>query len=293
MRNLYRVGFLVEKRMKLEKPQTSTIIFGFDSAWTDSPKAPGAICAVGFDHLGQVEFQEPRLVSFIKALEFIEEKRHDYAVSLVSIDQPTIVPNATGSRPVDKVAASLISYVGGGVQPANRSKVGMFCDDAPIWTFLSRLNATDDPLEARTASAGHFVIEVFPALALPALEPAFARRLGAPKYNPKNRRKFRLEDWRVVSRVVRETARQLGVSGLVEWAEEMRALAHPCKADQDKMDASICALVGLLWRAGARNGSVVLGDRESGYMISPLSDSVRPKLESAAQRRDVLFSTPT
>ncbi|MFT6073920.1 MAG: hypothetical protein ACJAZ1_000833 [Yoonia sp.] len=29
--------------------QHSAIFYGFDSAWTDNPKAPGAICAVSFD----------------------------------------------------------------------------------------------------------------------------------------------------------------------------------------------------------------------------------------------------
>ena len=91
--------------MRLVTPQNSTIIFGFDSAWTDSPKAPGAICAIAFDDSGQVEFHEPRLVSFAAALTFIEALRKDFAVSLVALDQPTIVPNGSGSRPIDKVAA--------------------------------------------------------------------------------------------------------------------------------------------------------------------------------------------
>ncbi|MEI7601546.1 MAG: DUF429 domain-containing protein, partial [Aestuariivirga sp.] len=103
--------------MRFVSPQSSTVIFGFDSAWTDAPKAPGAICAIAFDDHGQVEFHEPRLVSFAEARVFIEALRQDFAVSIVALDQPTIVPNASGSRPVDKVAASLVSFVGGGVQP--------------------------------------------------------------------------------------------------------------------------------------------------------------------------------
>ena len=146
--------------MELENTQSSTIIFGFDSAWTDSPKAPGAICAIAFDALGQVEFHKPRLASFAEAFKFIEELRRNFTISIVALDQPTVVPNTTG------------------------------------------------------------------------------------------------------------------------------------KADQDRMDASICALIGLLWRAGPPAASVMLGDLESGYMITPLSDTIRPRLESAAQRRSVAFSAP-
>lgn len=273
--------------MDYQNPQSSTIIFGFDSAWTDAAKAPGAICAIAFDERGQVEFHEPRLVSFADARAFIGSLRQDFSVSLVALDQPTVVPNSAGSRPVDKVAGSLVSFVGGGVQPANRSKIGMFCDDSPIWSFLSDLNATQDPIKARTAPAGHFLIEVFPALALPAFEDAFSQRLRAPKYNPQNRKKFRLEDWRSVTRVVQTTAQGFDVSGLADWSDRMHALSQPRKADQDKLDAALCALIGLAWRAGPVSCSAMLGDLTNGYMVTPMSEFTRPRLEQAANQRGV------
>jgi predicted RNase H-like nuclease len=273
--------------MDYRNPQSSTIIFGFDSAWTDSAKAPGAICAIAFDERGQVEFHEPRLVSFADARAFIGSLRQDFSVSLVALDQPTVVPNSAGSRPVDKVAGSLVSFVGGGVQPANRSKIGMFCDDSPVWSFLSDLNATQDPIEARTAPAGHFLIEVFPALALPAFEDAFSQRLRAPKYNPQNRKKFRLEDWRSVTRVVQTTAQGFDLSGLADWSDRMHALFQPRKADQDKLDAALCALIGLAWRAGPVSCSAMLGDLTNGYMVTPMSEFTRPRLEQAANERGV------
>lgn len=270
--------------MRLEHPQSSTIIFGFDSAWTDAPRAPGAICAIAFDDRGQVEFHEPRLVSFAEALAFIEVLRGDFAVSLVALDQPTIVPNRSGSRPVDKIAASLVSFVGGGVQPANRSKIGMFCDDAPVWSFLSNLNATETPIEARAARAGHFIIEVFPALALPSLADDFSQRLRAPKYNPQNRHKFRLIDWHSVTSVLSATAEKLGVNAVAAWAKKMHAVAQPRKSDQDRLDAALCALIGLAWRAGPVGSSSMFGDLQSGYMVTPVSDATRPRLELAATR---------
>ncbi|MBB4267608.1 DUF429 domain-containing protein [Roseospira visakhapatnamensis] len=273
--------------MDLVNPQSSTVFFGFDSAWTDAPKAPGAICAVAFDERSQVQFHEPRLVSFTEARRFIDGLRNDFVVSLVALDQPTVVPNAVGSRPVDKVAASLVSFVGGGVQPANRSKIGMFCDDAPIWSFVSDLDATEDPIQARKASAGHFLIEVFPALALPALEDGFAQRLRAPKYNPQNRKKFRLEDWQAVARVVERSAERFNVPGLAKWAHQMRYTAQPRKSDQDKLDAALCALIGLYWRAGPSARSAMLGDVDHGYMVTPISDATWPRLQRAAVRRGV------
>jgi len=275
--------------MQIITPQSSTIIFGFDSAWTDSPKAPGAICAIAFDENGNADFKMPCLVSFAQAIDFIEAKRHSYAFSLVALDQPTVVPNMTGIRPVERVAASLVSFVGGGVQPANRGKRGMFCDDSPIWQFLSALGATEAPEESRSAITGHYLVEVFPALALPGLHPPFAKRLGAPKYNPKNRRKFRIEDWQEVTRIVAALANELGIAGLATWADTMTSLSTPKKAHQDMLDASICALVGLIWRGGPREASVMIGDIDKGYMVTPTSDAARQKLEAAALARDVPF----
>lgn len=279
--------------MGFVNPQSSTVIFGFDSAWTDAPKAPGAICALAFDEQGQFAFHEPRLVSFAEALVFIDSLRHGFALSLVALDQPTIVPNAGGSRPVDKVAASLVSFVGGGVQPANRSKIGMFCDNAPIWPFVSALNANMDPVASRTARTGHFLIEVFPALALPSLKHAFSQRLQAPKYNPQNRRKFRLSDWLSVSRVVQEAAEVYGLRSFADWARQMSTIAQPRKADQDRLDAALCALIGLNWRAGFLNSSAILGDLHSGYMVTPISDATRSRLMQAAARYGVTISSET
>lgn len=77
-----------------------------------------------------------------------------------------------------------------GVQSADRSKIGMFDDSAPIWRFKSRLGASDNPEAARSASLGLFLIKVFLAFALPSLEAASFGRLLAPRYNSEKRRCF-------------------------------------------------------------------------------------------------------
>jgi predicted RNase H-like nuclease len=51
---------------------------------------------------------------------FIRRVRSDDGVTLIALDQPALVPNLTGMRPVERVAARLISRLGGGVQPSNR-----------------------------------------------------------------------------------------------------------------------------------------------------------------------------
>jgi predicted RNase H-like nuclease len=71
---------------------------GFDSAWTDNPKAPGAICAVGTEGGHPSRFHAPQLVSFDQALTFIWNVRSDNGNTLIALDQPTVVPNLTGMR---------------------------------------------------------------------------------------------------------------------------------------------------------------------------------------------------
>ena len=173
------------------------VYIGFDSAWTDNPKAPGAICAIAIKDRQPLRFYAPQFVSFNQALTFIKSVSADDGVTLIALDQPTVVPNSTGMRPVDRVAASLAGWLGGGVQPANRGRLGMFSSSSPIWCFLNALGATfKDPEQARLATKGLYLMEVFPALALPSLGacPLYASgtaRRGAYRLDGKGRNGFR------------------------------------------------------------------------------------------------------
>jgi predicted RNase H-like nuclease len=263
------------------------VFIGFDSAWADNPKEPGAICATGYEGGRFTTFVPPELASFDHALEFIQAIRSREGVTIVAIDQPTIVANASGGRPVERVAGSLISWIGGGVQPANRRRIGMFDDDAPIWRFLTKLAGVQKPEQSRTASAGLFVIEVFPALALPSIDPTFLGRLEGPRYNPQRRKTFRVEHWSGVVNAVAQEAQRLGVSQLPQWCENLMRLDRPRKQHQDLLDSAICLLVAIRWRLSERRMSIMIGDLSTGYMVAPVSEAARVRLEAAARERNV------
>ncbi|MDH6650349.1 UNVERIFIED_ORG: putative RNase H-like nuclease [Rhizobium esperanzae] len=230
---------------------------------------------------------EPKLVSFSEAAAVIGAERSEVTKCLVALDQPTIVPNLSGSRPVDKVAAALISWVGGGVQPANQSKLGMFDNAAPIWRFKQAIGAIEDPEAARAASSGLFLIEVFPALALVALESAYCQRYGAPKYNPANRKMFKLEHWHSVAETIRTFGSLRALEQLELWCSAVSANLMPRKSDQDKIDAMICGLIGLNWLVAPREQSVMIGDLDNGYMIAPAVNGIHERLVTAASKRSV------
>ncbi len=266
---------------------TSTLLVGFDSAWTDNPRNPGGICAALFEDGRPVAFDAPCLADFEAARRFIETRADGVALLLVAIDQPTIVANRTGSRPVDKVAASLVGRLKGGVQPACRDGFGarMFGDDAPIWRFMAALGLSQDAAQARTAASGRFAIEVFPALTLPAFIPELlARRRGA-KYNPAVRRHFLISDWRLVCDGLARVATGLGLAALAEWAHRQALIERPRKPDQDRLDAALCLAIACHWRQAPDSDCLLLGDLATGVIATPVSAGTRAILQAADARR--------
>lgn len=260
---------------------------GFDSAWTDKPTAPGAIAAARLKDGALIDFQAPRLVTFSEALNFVERVRRSSDLTILALDQPTIVPNLRGMRPVERVVASLISWAGGGVQPANRGKRGMFCDESPIWSFLSELLAMEDPEETRQATTGLYLLEVFPALSLLSWDDRFCTRLGAPKYNPGRRKTSKHEDF---LRVAEVAARRFETLGFNEPAAECRkagSLNAPRKGDQDKLDALLCLLVAIQWRRLPRSQCLMIGSLAEGYMVTAASPSVRERVIARASQLQV------
>jgi predicted RNase H-like nuclease len=260
------------------------VYIGFDSAWTDNAKAPGAICAARMEGGRTIDWLPPRLSGFDAALEFIQAVRSDDGVTLIALDQPTLVPNASSMRPVERAAASVVSFLGGGVQGAHTGRIGMFCANSPVWPFLRAVGAVEDPEQARTAAEGTFLMEVFPALALPSIDETFAVRMGAPKYNPGNRKQYKTADWTRVTAAVAKEADGLGCPELAAWCREAGGLAKPRKADQDRLDAGICLAIALRWRTKPREMSIMMGDLTTGYMVTPASEGMRERLVVAAAK---------
>ena len=259
----------------------STNLVGFDSAWAGNAKAPGAICAARIEPDGSVVFRAPHLVGFDAGALFIKDLHRDNDLTLVAIDQPTIVRNRTGMRPAERVVASLISWSGGGIQPAYEDKASMFGADAPIWRFLDDLRFRDDPETAACAASGGFIMEAYPALALLGLEPTFVEgpRRG-PRYNPRSKT-FRPEAWKAVCRVTEQEARRLGLSAAAAWCAAIDTVGKPTKALQDRLDAMVCLIIAACWRLERRRCAMI-GDLRTGYIVAPVSPVTRAHLAKSA-----------
>ena len=63
---------------------------------------------------------------------------------------------------------------------------------------------------------------------------------------------------------------------------------RPEKRHQDKIDAALCLIIALLWRRQIPGGCVV-GDLDTGYIVTPTSPETQEILEAACNKRGVDF----
>lgn len=255
------------------------LLVGFDSAWT--PSNSGALVAVlRLDDGAFLELGAPRIADYREAEAIIAgwQAEHAPAATLVLLDQPTIVTNAAGQRTVEHVVSSAVSRRYGGMQPANTGRLAMFGRDAPLWPFLTRFGGAADPLQPVTDTC---VFETYPVLLMIALgwtlpDVRAAGRL--PKYNPQRKKTFSVSDWRHVCGRLSTAFRERSLVGICQWLDDARRKSSPRKSDQDGLDACLCLLVAL--HVAERKECLMVGDRQTGYIVVPSGDALRAELEA-------------
>lgn len=257
----------------------TTLLVGFDSAWT--PTNSGALVGVlQLDNGTFREFGPPRIVDYREAEGVILNWQAKQAptATIVLLDQPTIVKNAAGQRPVENLVGSPVSLRYGGMQPANTAKEEMFGKEAPVWPFLTRFGGPADPLQL---VADTRVFETYPVLAMIALgwtlpDSRAAGRL--PKYNPERKKTFSISDWQHVCRLASGAFRERGLMVIYEWIEGAARNTSPRKSDQDGLDACLCLLVALY--LAQRKDCLMVGDLQTGYMVVPDDAGLGAELEA-------------
>ncbi len=261
----------------------TTLLVGFDSAWT--PTNSGALVGVvRLDDGSLRELGSPRAADFRQAEAVIVAWQAEHAprATLILLDQPTIVPNAAGQRPVEGIVASPVSARRGAIQPANTGRLAMFGKDAPLWPFLARFGGAAEPLAPMSDTR---VFETYPVLSMIALGWSLpdVRATGRlPKYNPARKKTFALSDWQHVCQRVSSALGARALAGLVEWLDRASKLSAPRKVDQDGLDACLCLLAAL--HLAERGECLMIGDRETGFLVVPHGDGVRAELEARCRK---------
>jgi predicted RNase H-like nuclease len=82
----------------------------------------------------------PRIANYAEAEDIIVCWQEQFAPNstVILLDQPIIVANLEGQRPVEGIISSPVSARLGGMQPASISREEMFGAEAPVWQFLQR-----------------------------------------------------------------------------------------------------------------------------------------------------------
>ena len=236
---------------------------GFDSAW--SPLNSGAICDLLLEDDSLRLVGDPIPASWGAAV--VRAEREDKAdLQVWSIDQPLVVHNKDGCRPVERrLASALMADFGCG---AHSSNLGLpaWAEDAPIWSFIRALESKGyqhNPMAIPGAKAGQFYIECYPH---PAILGLFdLGRILKYKVHHRN-----LEDWQELIRLLRSLAcAELPICNICSFVED--GLPQN-KKNEDRLDSIVSAYVAAYWWKFGIHRSAVVGDLSTGYIVTPHSE---------------------
>lgn len=219
-------------------------ILGLDAAW--GPKNPDGLCFLEKDTL-----LKTKLTQGAETLDAIEEFQPD----LIAIDAPIVVPNASGSRPIDRLITSRFNVSHKiACYPGNHQTCARILDLvrqlAPLGYFPSIAPAQPKGL-----------IEVYPHLAI-------VRFFSLPERIPY--KKGRVAEKRASFTVLQNQLRSYFADSPLEVPPAVTQLLKTpwTKGIEDQTDAILCALVGYQFACDP-NTTELLGDLETGFIIAP------------------------
>jgi predicted RNase H-like nuclease len=230
---------------------------GIDLAWSANPSG---LCCLEFVN-GKLVLRDLRRETAIEDI-FAWVDRFCPDAGIVAVDAPTLIPNQTGSRVPDRLAHKYFGRFHAGCYPAN---LGL--------PFADRTLGVGFSLEARgfkhaptiePQQLGRYQIEVFP-------HPAMIHLFGLDqilkyKKGAIAQRKLELEKLR---QYILEKLPKLEPRLKIETLPEIPNKGTELKALEDQLDSLICAYVAAYWWYWGTEKNLVLGDRESGYIVVP------------------------
>lgn len=242
------------------------LVGGFDSAWGAGAKGALAYLEVkSTNDNPKLRLAEvPRSVSWQQATADVVERRP----LVLAIDQPLIVQNPDGCRPVERTLAQRLHAAHCAAYPANLTNP-CFQPNAPIWRFLHDLNTNGfehDPFGARedgSAATKHRYVECYPHLAILGLS-------GLDRILKYKVRHANVEHWQRLLQLIAE--RVVGF--------DPADFARQTKANEDRVDAVVCAIVAAQWSIPSWDCALI-GSLATGYMVTPMSTLLRERLDGA------------
>lgn len=262
---------------------------GIDLAWGRR----NTTAAVALERQGDAETfvviaEADALTDDDSILEFVRQSDSGGGL-LLGIDAPLDVPNETGERPVEALLRRCFGRYQAGAHPANRS---LYRGDIRGELLAARLEAEFGVYNDFEFAAGdpdvRRCIEVFPHPAQIVLF-ELTRTL---KYKARSGRDLASRQGEFARLVagLRSLGLQTPSLRSPDWLEPpavgLRGMA--LKRYEDRLDALVCAYVAAyFWQWGDGDRCTVIGDRQTGYVVTPITPALKACLQTVRNVTDI------
>lgn len=241
---------------------------GFDSAW--GKKSAGAVCDLtvvdGKLSIARIDHG----VYWENAYDSLMKRKSEH--HWIGIDMPLIVTNPPKtSRAVDQfITRKLMGTYKMGAHVANLSK-SMFQPTGDLAEVLKRLKEDGYSHVNSGSTNNKLIMEVFPGIALIGWL-NYKCNYKVNKMAQIRKKKLPLElHWDKIFEFFLNQ-KDLPIVGGREFLENLKT---PNKRNEDMLDAFIAAYsVAWFWKFGLE-GSMILGDLQTGYVVTPVTPEIR------------------
>lgn len=255
----------------------TTTFIGIDLAWQSDKNHTGIVVARGDDSGATAERASAGVTSLRAVVAFVEE--HATANTVIAIDAPLIIRNATGQRPCETEVSRRFGAYHAGAHSTNLGKY----PDAPPCRLVEMLEAAGFAHAPRPHTSGErdgkWLFEVYPHPAMVSLfrlDHIIRYKKGTASERAKGL--LLLRNYLSALRVFEPPLRPGDELEGLFYESILRLRGKALKHYEDLLDAYFCSYLALFcWSFGSGRNEMI-GDVDSGYIIVPYRAAKPPAL---------------
>lgn len=246
----------------------TTTFIGIDLAWQSDKNHSGIVVTRGDDSGAIAESASAGVTSLDAVVAFVEE--HTTANTVIAIDAPLVIRNATGQRPCETAVSRRFGAYHAGAHSTNLGRY----PDAPPCRLVEMLEAAGFSHEPRPHTSGErdgkWFFEVYPHPAMVnlfRLDHIIRYKKGTVSERAKGL--LLLRNYLSALRVFEPPLRAGDDVERLFFESLPRLRGKALKHHEDLLDAYFCSYLALFyWSFGAARNEII-GDVNSGYIIVP------------------------
>ena len=247
---------------------TATTFIGVDLAWKTEGNHSGIAVLEGDERQIELRTFADGLVSMAAVVDFIESQSN--ADSVVAVDAPLVVKNATGQRPCETLISKHFGRYDAGCHTSNTAKLYADTGTKLVKALSGHGFIHDFDMATAKQRAGRWLFEVYP-------HPAMVRLFGLERiirYKKGSVAEKRCGLGKLRQHLISLASGSRGLVATPNLSEllerDLEALrGKGLKCYEDTLDSLFCAyLAWHCWRWGAERNEV-FGTMEDGYIVVP------------------------